>query len=34
VADVAKLNYRFGAVSLISFIMINISLVRQALALG
>lgn len=34
VADVAKLNYRFGAVAVISFIVINISLVRQALSLG
>jgi hypothetical protein len=34
VADVAKLNYRLGAVAAISFVLINISLVRQALALG
>jgi hypothetical protein len=34
VANVAKLNYRFGAVAAISFVAINISLVRQALAIG
>ena len=34
VADVTRLNYRLGAVAAISFIVINISLVRQALTLG
>ena len=34
VADVTQLNYRLGAVAVISFVAINISLVRQALALG
>ena len=34
VADVTRLNYRLGAVALISFVVINISLVRQALAIG
>ncbi|MFN8664346.1 MAG: hypothetical protein U0075_20840 [Thermomicrobiales bacterium] len=34
VADVTRLNYRLGAVAVISFIVINISLVRQALAIG
>jgi hypothetical protein len=34
VADVTRLNYRLGAVAVLSFAVINISLVRQALALG
>lgn len=34
VEDVTRLNYRLGAVAAISFVVINISLVRQALALG
>lgn len=34
VADVTRLNYRLGAVAALSFIVINISLVRQALSLG
>jgi hypothetical protein len=34
VADVTRLNYRLGAVATLSFVVINISLVRQALALG
>lgn len=34
VADVTRLNYRLGAVAFISFIAVNISLVRQALSLG
>lgn len=34
VTDVSRLNYRLGAVAVLSFIVINISLVRQALSLG
>lgn len=34
VAAVARLNYRLGAVAVVSFIAINISLIRQALAIG
>lgn len=34
VADVSRLNYRLGAVAALSFVAINISLVRQALMLG
>ncbi len=34
VADVTRLNYRLGAVAALSFVAINVSLVRQALSLG
>ena len=33
VADVSRLNERLGAVAALSFVAINISLVRQALSL-
>jgi hypothetical protein len=34
VTDVTRLNYRLGAIAVLSFAVINVSLVRQALALG